>query len=134
MRGTNRRKTGRARQLRWAQTDAERKLWSRISNRQMAGYKFVRQEPLGPYIADFVCREHRIVVELDGSQHAESQHDAARDAYLASLGYQVLRFWNAEVFNALESVLDTILARIEERAHSPLPAGGERVTSADRPT
>jgi very-short-patch-repair endonuclease len=100
----------------------------------MAGYKFVRQEPLGPYIADFVCREHRIVVELDGTQHAESQHDAARDAYLASLGYRVLRFWNAEVFNALESVLDTILARIEERAHSPLPAGGERVTSADRPT
>ncbi len=134
MRGTNRRKIGRARQLPRAQTDAERKLWYRISNRQMAGYKFVRQEPIGPYIADFVCREHRIIVELDGSQHAESLHDAVRDAYLASIGYRVLRFWNAEVFAALESVLDTILATIEERAHSPLPAGGERVTSADRPT
>jgi very-short-patch-repair endonuclease len=100
----------------------------------MAGYKFVRQEPIGPYIADFVCREHLIIVELDGSQHAESLHDAVRDTYLASIGYRVLRFWNAEVFAALESVLDTILATIEERAHSPLPAGGERVTSADRPT
>src|SRR3954469_5684963 len=94
MRGAREARTARARQLRRTQT--ERKLWFRLNNRQLGGCKFVRQEPIGPYIADFACRAPRLIVELEGSQHCESEH-RKRDAYLASLGYRVLRFWNAEV-------------------------------------
>jgi very-short-patch-repair endonuclease len=109
MRGANEMKTRRARQLRRAQTDVERKLWYRVRNRQLEGFKFVRQEPVGPYIADFACRELRLIVELDGGQHAESEHDRVRDAYLASRGFRVLRFWNHEINENLEGVLETIV-------------------------
>ncbi len=116
------------------QTDVERKLWSRLSNRQVAGCKFVRQEPIGPYFADFACRERKIVVELDGSQHIESERDVVRDAYLSRSGYRVLRFWNGEVNANLAGVLDTIFAALEEsaiRLHSPL-AGSGQLGEADR--
>ncbi|MFL5232373.1 MAG: endonuclease domain-containing protein [Microvirga sp.] len=113
MRGANRPKTAKARHLRRAQTDAERRLWYRLNNRQLAGHKFVRQEPIGPYFADFVCRERKLVVELDGSQHAESEHDQVRDAFLVTCGYRVLRFWNRDVMQNLNSVLDTIFAVLE---------------------
>ena len=113
MRGANRPKTAKARHLRRAQTDAERRLWYRLNNRQLAGHKFVRQEPIGPYFADFVCRERKLVVELDGSQHAESEHDQVRDAFLVACGYRVLRFWNRDVMQNLNSVLDTIFAVLE---------------------
>ena len=136
MRGADSRRTDRSRTLRRDQTDVERKLWYRLNNRQIAGCKFVRQEPIGPYFADFACRERKLVVELDGSQHAESLRDVVRDAYIAAQGYRVLRFWNGDVNTALTSVLDTIYAALEERAppaEIPLPAGGER-SSRRQPT
>jgi very-short-patch-repair endonuclease len=123
MRGPQRGNTGRARSLRRRMTDAEKRLWYRLNNRALGGWKFVRQEPIGPYFADFVCRESKLVVELDGSQHAESQHDQVRDAHLRSLGYRVLRFWNGEIATNLDGVLMTIFAALGgERAPSPLPA------------
>ena len=126
-------RTTRSRQLRRTQTDAERKLWHRLGNRQVGGHKFVRQEPVGPYFADFACRERKLIVELDGSQHAESAHDLVRDAYLASRGYRVLRFWNGEVFTNLDGVLDTILAVLDDRMQTPLPACGERASEGSEP-
>jgi very-short-patch-repair endonuclease len=78
-------------------------------------WKFRRQEPIGPYICDFVCYPKRLIVEVDGIQHAASTRDARRDAYLSSLGFQVLRFWNGEVQRELEAVLDTIAAALEAR-------------------
>jgi very-short-patch-repair endonuclease len=79
-------RTLRSRQLRVNQTDAETKLWNRIRNRQISGCKFVRQEPIGRYICDFVCREKLIVIEVDGGQHLESVGDQARDRYLRGQG------------------------------------------------
>ena len=131
MRGADARRTHRSRTLRRDQTDVERKLWHCLDNRQIAGCKFVRQEPIGPYFADFACRERKLVVELDGSQHADSPRDIVRDAYIAAQGYHVLRFWNGDVNSALTSVLDTIYAALQEhpcpRAQIPLPAGGEKL-------
>lgn len=123
MGNTDRAGTSRARALRRAQTDAEARLWFRLRNRQLAGHKFVRQEPIGPYIVDFVCRELKLVVELDGSQHAESAHDVKRDAWLQDEGYRVIRFWNHEVMQNLESVLETVFARAEEQQTSPRSRG-----------
>jgi very-short-patch-repair endonuclease len=123
MRGPQRGKIGRARSLRRRMTDAEKRLWHRISNRALGGWKFVRQEPIGSYFADFVCRESKLVIELDGSQHVESRHDQVRDAYLRSLGYRVLRFGNDEVTKNLDGMLLTIFAALGgEHEPSPLPA------------
>jgi very-short-patch-repair endonuclease len=114
MRGANEKKTNRARSLRRQETDAERKLWRRLANRQLAGWKFVRQEPIGPYFADFACREARLV-----SQHAESERDQVRDAFLRDRGYRVLRFWNPGVLRSIDSVRDTIFAALGPRYSSP---------------
>ena len=84
----------RSRTLRSNGTDAEGRFWGMVRNRQIAGYKFVRQFPIGPYVADFACREAALVVELDGGQHAENGRDAVRTAYMNTQGYSVLRFWN----------------------------------------
>src|SRR5690242_13265404 len=97
MRGARTTSTTRARRLRRDATDAERRLWYRLRARQIDGAKFVRQEPIGPYVADFVCREQRLVVELDGGQHATDKRDAMRDDWLRQHGYRVLRFWNNDV-------------------------------------
>src|SRR5580698_8907091 len=91
-----------SRKLRVNQTDAETKLWNRIRNRQINGHKFVRQEPIGRYICDFVCREKLIVIEVDGGQHAESKRDEVRDRYLHQQGYRVMRFWNNDVLLNIE--------------------------------
>lgn len=109
----------RARQLGCNTTPAEHKLWFHLKNRSLAGHKFVRQRPIGPYIVDFACRSNLLVVEVDGSQHAESARDARRDRFLASLGYRVLRFWNHEVLANVESVLETIFAAADERTPHP---------------
>ncbi len=98
----------RARAMRRKPTEAERKLWYALRDRRMQQVKFRRQAPIGPYIVDFLCIEHRLVVEADGEQHAESAKDIARDAWLARNGYKVLRFWNRDVFTARESVLAAI--------------------------
>ncbi|MEH3116908.1 MAG: endonuclease domain-containing protein [Methylorubrum populi] len=98
--------------LRHGQTEAERRLWYRLRDRRLGGFKFVRQESVGPYVADFCCREARLIVELDGSQHAENAYDLVRDAWLTERGYRVLRFWNAEVMTNTIGVLNTILAAL----------------------
>ena len=106
-------KTDQARSLRQNETEAEFRLWSDLRNRQLNGYKFSRQVPLGVYVADFVCRERHLIVELDGSQHAESIADEVRTRWLNDNGYSVLRFWNDEVLKERRAVLETILAVLE---------------------
>ncbi|MBW7973542.1 DUF559 domain-containing protein [Bradyrhizobium sp. BR 10289] len=112
MRGHNERPIRLARRLRVDQTDAETVLWNRIRNRRIDGHKFVRQEPIIGYICDFVCREKRIVIEVDGGQHNESGADAIRDERLGEKGYKVLRFWNNEVLGNIEGVLTVIQSEL----------------------
>ena len=88
-------------------TDAERKLWRALRSRSI-GPKFRRQAPLGSYVVDFVCFESKLIVEVDGGQHAVSTKDVARDQYFAERGYRVLRFWNNDVLTNLEGVLSAI--------------------------
>ncbi len=117
-----------ARALRSDATDAERLLWRFVRNRHLSGYRFRRQVPLGPYVADLVCLRARLIVELDGSQHDESLiDDLERTQYFARLGYRVIRFWNNEVLQQTEAVLESILeALIQACPHpSPLPQAGE---------
>jgi very-short-patch-repair endonuclease len=114
MRGANARTTERARRLRRASTDAERKLWYRLRSRSVDGYKFVRQEPIGPYVADFVCRERRLIVEVDGSQHADSKRDLIRSLWLVEHRYKVLRFWNNDVLSNIDGVLEAIALALNE--------------------
>ena len=84
-------------------------LWGRIRNRQISDAKYRRQEPIGPYIVDFVCKEHRLIVEVDGGQHAMSRiRDQRRTQLLESQGYRVIRFWNNEVLGNIDAVLKTI--------------------------
>ena len=96
---------GRARALRSRLTEAERKLWYALRGRRFADFKFRRQVPVGPFIADFVCFESRLVVELDGGQHAESYRDEKRDRWFTTNGFRVLRFWNNEVLSNIEGVV-----------------------------
>ena len=112
MRGPDRKNIGIARRLRVNQTDAETVLWNRIRNRQIDGHKFVRQEPIGGFICDFVCRDRRLIVEADGGQHNESTADAVRDHRLSEEGYKVLRFWSNDILSNLEGVLTTIQAEL----------------------
>jgi very-short-patch-repair endonuclease len=90
-------------------TDAERKLWFALRDRRFAQFKFRRQVPVGPFIADFVCFETRLVVEIDGGQHAGSLADKRRDRWFAKNNFWVLRFWNNEVLSNLEGV-STLIA------------------------
>jgi very-short-patch-repair endonuclease len=112
MRGGNVIKTGRARQLRQQSTDAERKLWNRLRSRAIEGFKFVRQEPIGPYVVDFICREQNLVIEVDGGQHA-NRRDVVRDRWLADHRFRVLRFWNNDVISNIEGVLETIAGALQ---------------------
>lgn len=104
---TEKRLTPVARKLRRASTDAENRLWYFLRSRRLEGAKFIRQFPIGPYIADFACRDARLVIELDGGQHNE-EVDAPRTAIIESFGYRVLRFWNNDVLQNTEGVLETI--------------------------
>jgi very-short-patch-repair endonuclease len=101
----NGQKLRQARALRREPTEVETTMWRLLRDRRLGGIKFRRQYPLGPFIADFACPSDRIVVELDGSQHAENASDRRRDADLASQGWRVLRFWNAEVVENPNAVL-----------------------------
>ena len=127
MRGPKQCKTQRARQLRANSTKAELRLWRRLRSRTLCGHEFVRQEPVGPYIVDFVCREHRLVIEVDGGQHATDKRDAVRDRWLAEHRYRVLRFWNNDVLGNMEGVLETIAAALT--ADSPPHPAASRPTS-----
>ena len=107
---------GRARALRSRMTDAERKLWYALRDRRFADFKFRRQVPVGPFIADFVCFDARLVIELDGGQHADSLHDKRRDRWLAANEFQVMRFWNNDILSNLEGVLTLLAQALTERA------------------
>jgi very-short-patch-repair endonuclease len=103
----------RARDLRNNPTDAERLLWSQLRLWQLGGYKFRRQQPLGRYIVDFVCLEKRVVIEVDGGQHAQqAADDEERDAWLRHEGFLVLRFWNHEVLKNCNAVKEVILGAL----------------------
>ena len=109
----------RARKLRANETEAERRFWNLVRNRSIDGLKFVRQYPIGPYIADFACRERMLVVELDGSQHAESVYDERRSAFINAEGYSVLRFWNTEATREPGGVHEMLLAVLTGDRPSP---------------
>jgi len=101
--------TNNARSLRKNQTDAERLLWQKLRNRQLLNVKFRRQFPIAPYIADFVCLELKLIIELDGSQHFDQiVYDNERSGFLKQRGFEVLRFWNNDVFKNTEGVLESI--------------------------
>jgi very-short-patch-repair endonuclease len=112
MRGPQRERVCVARRLRSASTDAEMKVWLAVRDRRLADFKFVRQEPIGPYIVDFICRETKLIIEVDGGQHNESANDRRRDAYLNSEGYRLLRFWNNDILTNMDGVLQTILSSL----------------------
>ena len=114
-----------ARRMRNEATDAERRLWSELRGKRLGGHKFKRQEQIGDHIVDFVCFGRRLVVEADGSQHAESATDKARDHYLAQQGFQVLRFWNNDILTNIEGVATAILAALAAPLPNPSPARGE---------
>jgi len=125
-----------ARRLRRSQTDAERKLWSRLRDRRLAGTRFRRQHPIGPYIADFCRTEGKLVVELDGGQHAlQKRSDAERTAFLAGQGYRVIRFWDNEALTSTEGVLLRIIEALGVKGTFPSPCPlprGERVPGRDQ--
>ena len=109
-----------AKALRQRMTDAERSVWRRLRAHRLNGAKFKRQEPLGPYVVDFVCISARLIIEVDGGQHQGNERDRIRDAWLGERGYRVRRFWNNDVLMNLDGVLETIARNI-----LPLPLAGE---------
>jgi very-short-patch-repair endonuclease len=106
-----------ARHLRKNMTDTERFVWNRIRLRQLGGFRFRRQAPIGPYIADFVCFEAKLVLELDGGQHAvRVRADAVRTAWLESQGFRVFRVWNFEVFQDWDAFAEVVCGLLVERS------------------
>ena len=108
-----------ARKLRRNSTDAELRLWRHLRSRQLEGAKFVRQFPIGPCVADFACRDVHLVIELDGGQHSP-EVDAPRTRVLEAFGYKVLRFWNSDVLENTDGVLEAIRREILLARNSPL--------------
>ncbi len=130
-----RRQVATARLLRRNSTDVEKRLWYRVRDKQIEGFRFRRQRPIGKYIVDFVCLEVKLIVELDGGQHADAAGaDAMRTQFLESLGFCVLRFWNNEVIENLGGVLERILEVLNQLAASnptpALPLAGEGANRA----
>nr|WP_295667769.1 endonuclease domain-containing protein [Sphingomonas sp.] len=109
-----------SRQLRLNATEAERALWRAISARKVAGVRFNRQVPIGPFICDFVSRSSHLIIEVDGGQHT-TESDARRTEYLQNMGYAVLRFWNNDVLANLEGVV-TIIGQTLAAPPSPNPS------------
>ena len=110
----------RARQMRKKPVSTEKLFWSMVRNRQLGGYKFKRQYAIGPYIADFVCLEHKLIVELDGPFHASRKaYDEARDDFLRAQGYRVIRFTNRDLAWDWATVLMTIKHELETATPSP---------------
>ncbi len=126
----------RAKTLRRNLTEAEQLRWSQLRAGRLSGFKFRRQQPIGPFIADFVCQEAKLIVEADGSQHVESQNDARRDAFLNAKGYRVLRFWNNDIHTNMAGVKEAILVALSDPHPSaalrlpPSPLKGEGITEA----
>ena len=115
--------TGLARRLRKHSTDTERHLWRHLRDRRMEGFKFRRQQAVGKYVVDFVNLEKKMVVELDGGQHALDAGDKMRDEWLRAEGYKGLRFWDSQVFSNLEGVWETIRDVLLTPHPDPLPQG-----------
>jgi very-short-patch-repair endonuclease len=115
-----------ARKLREDSTEAERLFWSRVRSHRLLQLKFKRQQPIGNYIVDFICAERSLIVELDGGQHASSESDKARDAWLKEQGFRVLRFWNNEVLTNTDGVMETV-AKYLSPSPQPSPIQGEGV-------
>jgi len=121
----------RTRSLRKNATDAERALWRHLRNRQMLGFKFRRQMPVEPYIVDFACLDAHLIIEIDGGQHLDQRaYDERRTLFLKSCGYRILRFWNNEVLQETDAVLERIQQILLGSPHpNPLPQGeGEQMS------
>jgi very-short-patch-repair endonuclease len=115
-------KRDQAKQLRTRMTDAELRLWYRLRAYRFNGIKFKRQAPIGPYVVDFICFDHKVIVEVDGGQHADSAPDRRRDAWLRSEGYRVMHFWNNDVLKQTDVVLNEISkAIVNIDISTPLP-------------
>jgi very-short-patch-repair endonuclease len=119
-----------ARGLRRRQTDAERRIWARLRDRRLLGVKVARQVPIGPYIVDFCCRERKLIVELDGGQHAaHADYDGGRTEFLQALGYRVLRFWDndalANTDGGLQRIAEALSATAARPSPRPSPQRGE---------
>ena len=117
-----------AKSMRSAPTEAEHRLWQLLRAKRLAGYRFKRQLVIDHYIADFACLRERLIVECDGSQHADSERDLRRDTYLQSQGFRILRIWNNELFNNEEGVTELIYSAL----HSPPLPGAARHPSPSR--
>jgi very-short-patch-repair endonuclease len=100
-------------------TDVERRLWVYLRQRQLDGFHFRKQCPIGPYIADFACLKAKLIIELDGSQHADSTTDATRDAWFTAHGYRTLRFWNNDVLQNMDGIILTITAALGQPENTP---------------
>ena len=120
-----------ARELRKNPTECEQALWRHLRKRQLGGYKFRRQQPIGQYIVDFVSFEGRVVIELDGGKHSEQiDYDSKRTVWLEAQGYRVLRFWNNQVLQEIEAIKAVVLKVLEDGVNTPHlnppPQGGRR--------
>ncbi|MGH7097874.1 MAG: endonuclease domain-containing protein [Stellaceae bacterium] len=114
MRGKDKHRTKLSRSLRRRATQAELLLWRYLRDRQLADFKFVRQEPIDRYFVDFICRERKLIVEVDGGQHAESHADRDRDAVLKALGYRIVRIWNNDVLSNMDGVLQMLRSELDQ--------------------
>jgi len=111
-----------AKKLRSNMTDAEQRLCYRLRGNRFDGVKFKRQVPIGPFIVDFACMHRKLVLEIDGGQHSESETDKRRDQWLRAQGFHVLRFWNNDVLQQTNSMLEMIMAALNDRQPvSPSP-------------
>ncbi|HMJ43575.1 MAG TPA: DUF559 domain-containing protein [Pseudolabrys sp.] len=113
MRRPDRTKVKIERRLRRHSTDAEMVLWLSLRDRRLSGFKFVRQEAIESFIVDFICREKKLIVEVDGGQHAGNEKDRVRDKRLQDAGFQVMRFWNNDVLRNKNGVLEVILESLQ---------------------
>ena len=110
-----------AKGMRHRQTNAETLIWTALRGARLQGFKFKRQQPIGPYIVDFVCFEHSLIIEIDGGQHGdEASSDHERSKWLQSQGFTILRFWNNEVIERKDDVLESIIRALREYP-SPQP-------------
>lgn len=124
-----------AKKLRANMTDAEQALWYQLRAKRFENYKFRRQVPMEKYIADFVCFEPKLIIEVDGGQHAEhAAYDLKRDAFFKNQGFQVLRLWNNEVLGNMEGVLTVVLECLDTPLPQPLPHKGGGEFNASSPT
>jgi very-short-patch-repair endonuclease len=120
----------RAKSMRGTATPAEHRLWQILRAKRLSDYKFKRQLPIDHYIADFTCLARRLIVEVDGGQHAENPNDQRRDDYLTGQGFRILRFWNNDIFDNEEGVLTRILDALHSPLPNPSPARGRGAIGA----